>query len=183
MPNLQEDVIKTVTTLDIQLLNANRENTTTIKLDNPVNNITREMVSAAMQPAFTNEYLLTSKGDIAKFIGDITVNQSIKRILDGQDFYGTPSELTLSYSGESDLIPDGIIEVSGATIQGYNFPSYDGRIIVPSGVIQNNGLRINISVKPGSQQDQSQRPPTYNFNVQLIIMGQTVTVPVTVPQP
>lgn len=178
-----KDVINTVTTVDIQMLDANRENATLIKLDNPKNDITREQVSNAMQTAFANEWFLCSKGGIAKYLGDVIVNQSIKRTLEGADYYVTPSQLTLSYSGESDMVPDGTIEVSGATIQGYNFPSYDSRVIIPTGIIQNNGLRISISVKPGAQQDQSQRPPAYNFNIALVINGEVTTVPVTVPAP
>ncbi len=181
MPNLQEDVIKNVTTLDIQLLNANRENTTTIKLDNPVSNISREMVSAAMQPAFANEFLLTSKGDVAKYLGDIIVNQSIKRILDGQDYYVTPSELTLSYDDSSDLSAGGTISVSGATIQGYNIIRPANLYYRYVGTIKDNGLTFSIAVT--NAQDASQRPAAGTFNVELVIMGQITTIPVTVPEP
>lgn len=180
MPNLQEDVIKNVTTLDIQLLNANRENTTTIKLDNPVDNISREMVSAAMQPAFTNEFLLTSKGDIAKYLGEITVNQSIKRILDGQDFYVTPSELTLTYSDESDLTAQGSIQVSGAIIQGYNFRNIKATWVYYAS-LSGNKLSLGVTVKNAN--DPSQRPQAGNFYLDLVIMGQIITIPITVPNP
>lgn len=73
-----EDTQTTVANLDIQILSAERSETTTIKLDNPKQNLTREMVSAAMQPAFTNGWLLTSKGSVAMYLGDVTYNTSTK---------------------------------------------------------------------------------------------------------
>lgn len=171
------DVITNVTTVDIQLLDEKREDTTTIKLDNPVGNITREMVSAAMQSAFTNQFLLTNKGSVAMYLGDVTVNQSIKRKLEGQDFYVTPTELTLNRTAPN--VAKGTINVSGATIQGYNilWLQYPTAIPIIECKITNNGLSLDIKVLTTNDT----APPAGNFTVELVIMGTIVAVPVTVP--
>lgn len=174
------DTQTTVVNLDIQLLDADRSNTTTIKLDNPKNDVTREQVSAAMQPAFTNGWFLSSKGDPLMYIGDVTINQSIKTKLDGQDFYVTPSELTLTYDSASDKSAGGVITVSGATIQGTNFvkSDYQARKSIS---VADNGLSVTVVVSNSS--DTTQRPPAGTFTLILIIMGQSVYVPIIVPQP
>ncbi len=176
-----KDVINTVTTVDIQMLDANRENATLIKLDNPKNDITREQVSNAMQTAFANEWFLCSKGGIAKYLGDVIVNQSIKRTLEGADYYVTPSQLTLSYDDSSDLSAGGTISVSGANIQGYNFVKPEGVGYRYTGTITDNGLTFKVVITNGI--DQSQRPPAGTFDVELVINGEITTVPVTVPAP
>lgn len=166
------DVITTVTTVDIQLLDANREDTTTIKLDNPKENITREQVSAAMQPALAGGWFLTNQDRVAMYLGDITVSQSIKRKLDGADFYVTPTSLTLTRMTANNA--SGSISVSGATIQGYNIKPLEYEPSVTC-KITNNGLGLTVNAQSSGSL------PAGNFEVQLVIMGTTVTVPVTVP--
>ena len=159
------DTVSAVTNLDIQLLDADRSNATTIKLDNPKNGVTRENVSAAFQTAFANGWFLCSNGNPAMYLGDVTVNQSIKTKLDGQDFYVTPAELTLTNSGQT---ASGNITVSGATIQGYNIRGTSAAMNAKV-TINNTGLTANVYVTniiPTSP------VPTGNFTVVLIIQGQ-----------
>lgn len=168
------DTTTTVKTVDIQLLDADRSNATTIKLDNPKDDLTREQVSSAMQPAFTNGWFLCNNGNVAMYLGDVTINQSIKTRLDGADFYVTPSSLTLTNSGNS---ASGNINVSGAVIQGYNISGASAGMNVKI-TINNNGLTANVrvtNVTPTSQ------VPTGDFTVTLIIQGQSIVVPCTIP--
>lgn len=160
---------KTVKTLDIQLQNAERGNSTTIKLDNPVDNITREMVSTAMQTPLSQGWFLTNKGDIATYIGDITLNTSIKVKLEGEDFYVTPNTLTIVADGTA----NSTIEVSGAQIQGYNLKNLSG-VNQQNTIIQiaENGLSITLGYFRGQG--------TGTFDLILIIMGQEVLIPCTV---
>lgn len=158
-----------VTNLDIQLLDADRSNTTTIKLDNPKSNITREQVSAAMQPALTNGWFLTNRGSVAMYLGDITINQSIKTVLDGEDFYVTPSSITFTAGSAEE---GETIQVSGATIQGYNIlddPSTDPVLSVR---IADNGLSAHVSI----QEDYS---AGHSMTLVLIIQGTAVNIPIT----
>lgn len=180
MPNFGEDIITNVQTLDIQLLDSNRADATTIKLDNPVQNVTREMVSAAMQLALANELLLTNKGSVAKYLGDITVNQSIKRKLDGQDFYVTPTELALTVTPLSGVGDNSAsVTVSGATIQGYNFKNFSRAFSQSAlyGKISDNGLTFTITAQP-----QTLVVSPITMDLELIIMGLSVIVPVTFTQ-
>ena len=175
------DTQTTVTTLDIQMLDADRKNATTIKLDYPKDSVTREQVSAAMQPAFTNGWLLTNSGSVAMYLGDVTINQSIKTKLGGEDFYVTPANLEfrkmvgLKFDYEN-------INVSGATIQGYNFVNISNDKIKPYAEIINNGLSIKLTPYLGDI-TQDMQGMNETFDVELIIMGEKVTVPVTVIVP
>ena len=168
----------TVTNLDIQLLDAERSNTVTIKLDNPKNDVTREQVSSAMQTPLNNGWFLNSKGDTLMYLGDVTINQSIKTKLGGEDFYVTPSSVdTNAVKG----IPfETTITVSGATIQGYNFANVvtdTGSDPQLMGTIAANGLsilitiRVNVGANVGT---------TLTCDLQLIILGAVVTVPVKI---
>lgn len=170
------DTITNVKTVDIQLLDADRSNATTIKLDNPKNNLTREQVSAAMQPALSAGWFLTNKGSVAMYLGDITINQSIKTKLSGQDFYVTPSSLNFYNTEEGDTYSSLDINVSGATIQGYNIidvetdPGYTVSVD-----ISNNGLKATVHLNDANPQRAT------SFKVILIIQGTSITVPCTVP--
>lgn len=166
------DTTTTVKTVDIQLLDADRSNATTIKLDNPKNDLTREQVSAAMQPAFTNGWFLCTNGNVAMYLGDVTINQSIKTKLGGEDFYVTPSLLTLTKETNT---ATGTITVSGATIQGYRFNISNTNTFTVSGKISSNGLSIDITVKD------SQLLLSMDFKTYLIIQGQTIEVNCTIP--
>lgn len=167
-----EDIQTIVSNLDIQILNAERAETTTFKLDNPKQNLTREMVSAAMQPALTNGWLLTSKGSVAMYLGDVTYNTSTKIKLGGEDFYVTPDQLSINIDQSKNF--SGVINVSGATIQGYRFENTTGfRDIICE--LSNNNLTATVS---GQTISTSGLPLT--FNLILIIMGTEVTVPITV---
>ncbi len=164
------DTQTTVTTLDIQMLDADRADATTIKLDNPKDNITREQVSAAMQPAFTNSWFLTNKGSVAMYLGDVTINQSIKTKLAGDDFYVTPPSLSFSVNAGASFSYQNIT-ISGATIQGYNFVNV-GDDIAPRAEIISNGLAIKVI----PTLDNATIEMNGSFEIQLIIMGQIVTV-------
>lgn len=171
------DIITNVVTVDIQLLDADRSDATTVKLDNPKPNITREQVSAAMQPALVNGWLLTNKGSVAVYLGDITVNQSIKTKLQGQDYYVTPDHLYIQLSSQAGATATGTITISGATIQGFSITDSSIQndaveILMPT--ISENGLSIDISVKG------LQTSGGATFNVNLIILGEKITVPCTV---
>lgn len=168
-----EDTQTTVANLDIQILSAERSETTTIKLDNPKQNLTREMVSAAMQPAFTNGWLLTSKGSVAMYLGDVTYNTSIKTKLGGEDFYVTPNQLNLTVESSKNF--SGTINVSGATIQGYRFENASDSIEELQCNLSNNNLTATVS---GHCSNLNLLP--FSFNLILIIMGTEVTVPVTI---
>lgn len=177
------DTQTTVTTLDIQLLDEARADATTIKLDNPKSNVTREMVSSAMQPAFANEWFLTNKGSIARFLGDVTINQSIKTKLGGDDFYITPTSFNEQIA--IDEVKNLVINCSGATIQGVNIDNFtntfedehpEDYVQVYAPVIAANGLSVTIPVYGKS----TTSPETISFDANVIVLGTTVTVPVTV---
>lgn len=139
------DTQTTVVNLDIQLLDESRADTTTFKLDNPKSNVTREQVSSAMQPALTNGWLLTTKGNVAMYLGDITINQSIKTKLGGEDFYVSPSEVNLQTDGTTDVATT--INVSGATIQGYNFKNFTDKVQCRGlATVAENALSIDVTV-------------------------------------
>lgn len=178
---MADSVITNVTTVDIQMLNAERGSATTIKLDNPKDNITREQVSAAMQPALSAGWFLCTDDSPATYLGNITVNQSIKTKLGGEDFYITPSSLSLS--AQVDQIATGTVNCSGATIQGINIDNIVGFDEHPedyveflSPVIAANGLSAQIKVKVIGSMDGD----TISFKVKVIVQGIVVTIPATV---
>lgn len=170
---MADSVVTNVTTLDIQMLDADRKNATTIKLDFPKDNVTREQVSAAMQPAFTNGWLLTNSGSVAMYLGDVIVNQSIKTKLDGEDFYITPNELIIETNTETEVHSD--LTVAGATFMGYDYYSTgfsgSGEASIVKVQIANNGLTMKIYAKGNST-----RSIKYNFYV--IVQGEKILVPV-----
>lgn len=165
---------KTVTTLDIQLLDADRGDTTTIKLDNPKDSLTREQVSAAMQPALVNGWLLTNKASVAMYLGDVTINQSIKTTLEGEDFYITPNELVIETNTETEVYSE--LTVAGATFMGYDYSfratTGAGNALITKVVITNNGLTMKIYAK-----GESTNKRTYDFYV--IVQGEKIKVPVS----
>lgn len=171
---MADSQITTVTNLDIQLLDADRSNATTIKLDNPKNTVTRELVSVAMQPALTNGWFLCTNGNTAMYLGDITINQSIKTKLGGDDFYVTPTSISLTFT-DLDQTETSVIEVSGAAIQGVNITDIvdeNEAIEFLSPQIAENGLSVSIKARSISASGDS--PVT--FKVNLIILGTSVTV-------
>lgn len=171
------DTQTTVTNLDVQLLDAERSNTTTVKLDNPRNGITREQVSAAMQPAFTNGWFLSSKGETLMYLGNVTINQSIKTILDGQDFYVTPSELTVYLGNEvsTDTAVDYTVTCSGATIQGYDISEFTPSNVmrITAAELAENGLSVTISILKLPNMTSG----NFTRNLYLIIQGVRIAVP------
>lgn len=179
------DTQTTVITLDIQLLDAERKGATTIKLDNPRNNVTREMVSSAFQTALANEWFLTNGGLPVMYLGDITVNQSIKTKLGGEDFYVTPSTIDFHY-GDWDLNSQATttITVTGATIQGFNFTNKVGNnfdnVYWLRGVIADNGLSMQViaNLEDGAGSDFPAEE--YTCDLELIILGTTVKVPMKI---
>lgn len=162
------DTITNVTTVDIQMLDENRSNATTIKLDNPKENLTREQVSAAMQPAFANGWFLCNNGSVAMYLGDVTVNQSIKTKLGGEDFYVTPSSLNFTAGSAEEGLD---INVSGATIQGYNIKyTNPGTDPILNVTIAENGLSAHVSIDDYSS--------GHSATLILIILGTSVNVTV-----
>ena len=89
------DTTTVVKTLDIQMLDADRQDATLIKLDNPKDNITREMVSAAMQPAFANNWFLTTKG----FLSGFSETSSVPFLLVSKARVDFPQPLTPQKAG------------------------------------------------------------------------------------
>lgn len=180
------DITTTVKTLDFQMLDADRQDATLIKLDNPKNNITREMVSAAMQPAFANGWFLTTKGSPAMYLGDVTISTSTKVKLDGQDFYVTPSSFTQNWNKQTNGFTVDI-NVSGATIQGYQYININNQVYSASSgsfpvtmkftpSIINNGLKFRMIIEASSTP--MIEGGTLTFDIILVIQGTQVTVPV-----
>lgn len=171
---MADSVVTNVTTLDIQMLDADRKNATTIKLDFPKNDVTREQVSAAMQPAFINGWLLTNAGSVAMYLGDVTKNQSIKTKLDGEDFYITPNELVIMTNESSPVSSE--LTVSGATFIGYDYRGTasqgEGETTIQSVTIRDNGLTMRITASSGPQT----RKIRYDFYV--IVQGEKIKIPV-----
>lgn len=164
------DTQTTVTTVDIQLLDAERSGATTVKLDNPKNNLTREQISAAMQPALSAGWFLTNKGAVVMYIGDTTINQSIKTKLGGEDFYVTPSSLTF-LNGAGEQNPQDIT-VTGATIQGYNITNITGTGTgTPYVNLSENRLTATVGFT-----NKSNPAPGIDFTVQLVIQGTIVNI-------
>lgn len=177
------DTQTSVITLDIQMLDESRGDATTIKLDNPKDNVTREMVSSAMQTALTNGWFLTNKGSVAKYLGDITINQSIKTKLGGEDFYVTPT--TITHTVAVDETYNAVITCTGATIQGVNIDNFtnsfddehpEDYVQVLAPVIAENGLSVTVPIYGKGSTGQE----TISFDANLIILGTTVTVKITV---
>lgn len=170
------DSVTNVKTVDIQMLDANRSNATTIKLDNPKNNLTREQVSAVFQTPFANSWFLTTKGGVATYLGDVTINESIKTKLGGEDFYVTPSSLNFWNESEGDNYSSLDINVSGAIIQGYNITDVEQDAGYNVSItIADNGLKATVHLNNLNPQRST------NFNVVLIIQGESITVPCSVP--
>lgn len=165
------DIQTTVNTVDIQLLNADRADATTIKLDNPNDGITREQVSAAMQPALTNGWFLTNKGSVAMYLGDITLNTSIKTKLGGEDFYVTPSSISMTVPLNQSSSTT--VTVSGATIQGYNITNITNHDPTYTVVIADNGLSATLTIKQNSANARG------TFNLVVIVQGTSVVIPVS----
>lgn len=170
------DIIKQVTTVDIQLLDASRGGTTTVKLDNPKQNITREQVSGAMQTAINNGWLLTNKGDVVTYLGDITISDSIKRILGGEDYYITPNRLDYTSVGGGSSETK-TLTVSGAIIQGVSIDrgNLPNNVIILNPVVSANGLSVDITLTT----DGSGVSGSYSFTTRLVILGQTTEIPCT----
>lgn len=164
------DTIKAVTNLDIQLLDASHSNAKTVKLDNPMDNITREQVSAAFITPLANGWFLAGNGSTAMYIGDIVINQSIKTTLGGEDFYVTPDSISLRQTGG---VATATVTVSGATIQGYNIKNVVN--IDPKDIdatISENGLTANLRVGYTV-------PNGIEFDFILIIQGTEITIHAT----
>lgn len=163
------DSITNVKTVDIQMLDANRSNATTIKLDNPRDNITREQVSAVFQTPFANSWFLTNKGGVAMYLGDVTINESIKTKLGGEDFYVTPSSLSFTAGSAEDGLT---VTVSGAIIQGYNVRYVDKNSDpVVNVTIADNGLSATVTLDDFTSGK--------SMSLILIIQGESITIPIT----
>lgn len=165
--------IKTVKTIDVQLLNANRERPKTYKFDNPKDNLTRAQISEAFTPALSNSWLLAADGSVAMYLGDTTLNTSTKITLDGEDFYITPNSLTFGAGSKLTLT----LTVTGAQIQGYNVKDYTessggANAPYPQITISENGLAANVTFDNTGNYRGS-------FNLILIILGQEITIPCT----
>lgn len=164
--------IKEVVTLDVQLLNANRESVRTYKFDNPRSDVTRAQISEAFQPALVNSWLIAADGSPAMYIGDTIINTSKKVSLDGQDFYVTPTELNLSITTPGQPAV-GTVTVTGAQIQGYNFKNKQGTFSVLTAVVADNGLTATLTVSTPQGNSAS-------CDLILIILGKEVVIPVTI---
>lgn len=170
------DIITNIKTVDIQVVDETRSDITTVKLDNPRENLRKSDVSAAFASAFVNGWLLTNKsGRPAKYLGDVTINTSTKIKLNGEDYYVTPSSLTF---------PDGNTQgnhiqsavVTGAYIQGYRFENkqFSEQYVTLTANVSDNGLTIEVNYKTSAVN----QPGT--FDLILVIQGEEVTIPCTV---
>lgn len=178
------DKTTTVNTLDIQLLDASRANPTLIKLDNPIENVTKQQVLAVMQPALTNEWFLSSKGDIALYIGDVTLNTSIKTVLSGGETYITPATLTIDCSDDNETEYEGTLTVTNGVIQSASlevpsgFPDFTNNNVTYQVNFTNTQVTIKIIDIDNyffNHQDES-----YTCTAIVIIEGVAFRVPVTV---
>lgn len=142
-----------------------------IRIDNPKTNITRAEIADAFQTAFTNNWIITSKGSTAGYIGEVVLETSTKISLEGDDYYVTPNSLTLNGTVEQTLT------ITGAQVQGFNiknFTSSGSPPLTPKNVnviIAENGLSVAVAMSVSSY--------TGNFDLILIILGQEVTIPCT----
>lgn len=164
------DQIKEVQTVDVQLINANRERPKTYKFDNPKPNLTRADVTTAFSPALANGWLLAADDTTAMYIGDVILNTSKKVTLNGEDFYVTPSSFQLNANTPQ------TVTVTGAQIQGYNIKNFTSNgpnvknILVQ---VAENGLTATVT-----NDYQSSLGYSGSFNLIFVIQGTEVTIPV-----
>ena len=83
-----------VKNLDIQLIDEDAK-TTTVKLDNPREDITKNQVISVFATAISNNWLLSNYGNPVKAIGQVQLSTSEKILLEGDPIYVTPERATL----------------------------------------------------------------------------------------
>lgn len=176
------DTISTVYTVDIQLLDAARQDATLIKLDNPMDNLTKNQVVDAMQPALTNGWLLTNKGNVATYIGDVTLNTSIKTKLSGGDTYITPPSLLIECNN-SETVFEGTFNVTNGIIQAAtlevpaDFPTFAQNNVSYQVGFTNAQAKIQIIDVDSFIYNQD---ATYNCTCIIVIEGVSFRMPVQV---
>lgn len=140
-----------------------------IRIDNPKTGITRAEIADAFQPAFTNSWIITSKGSTAGYIGEVVLETSTKISLEGNDYYVTPNSLTLEDTVEQTLT------ITGAQVQGFNIKNFTSSGTPPltpknvNVIIAENGLSVAVAMSTSSY--------TGSFDLILIILGQEITIP------
>lgn len=142
-----------------------------IRLDNPKEGITRAQIAEVMQPAFTNNWIMTEKGSTAGYLGETVLETSTKIKLEGEDFYVTPNEIIFTTGSGTQ---NATLTVTGAQIQGYNIKQIDeGGSSTLSVKIAENGLSATVTTTAPSS-------GAYGgtWNLILIIRGAEVTIPV-----
>lgn len=168
------DQIREVQTVDVQLLNANRERPKTYKFDNPKPNLTRADVTTAFSPALAGGWLLAADDTVAMYIGDVILNTSKKVTLDGEDFYVTPDRLALKNNTPQNLT------ITGAQVQGYNIKNFTSNSASITAknlniTIAENALSVTVIIEASESLAYSG-----SFNLILIIQGTSVTIPCTI---
>lgn len=158
----------TVKNLMIEMKSFDNDSTR-VRLDNPKEGITRAQIATAMQPAFTNGWIITDKGSTAGYLGETVLETSTKISLEGEDFYVTPNSLNITNGNEYTLT------VTGAKIQGYNIKNRTAGVYYDTFMItvSQNGLTATVQVRESD-------PVAGTCDLILIILGQEVTIPVTV---
>ena len=102
----------TVKTVDVQIYD-DQNKTTTYKIDNPKDGLTRTEVVAAFYTGINAELFITSNGKPVS-VGTVTLSTSIKEVMAEDSIYITPSLINVTIYSQNVKITD--VTVTGATI-------------------------------------------------------------------
>jgi len=100
-------------TLDVSTIDEDGK-TTTFKLDNFKENITKNQVVEAFQYGINNGLLMSNYGTAIKSVGTVMKSTSTKVELEGEPIYITPNELTLTIPAGNPHHTDTTITVANA---------------------------------------------------------------------
>lgn len=100
-------------TLDVSTIDEDGK-TTTFKLDNFKENLTKNQVVESFQYGINNGLLMSNYGTAIKSVGTVMKSTSTKIELEGEPIYITPNELTLTIPAGSPHYTDTTITVANA---------------------------------------------------------------------
>ena len=103
-----------VKNVEIQLIDDDAKSTT-IKLDNPKTNITKNEIITVFATAISNNWLLSNYGNPIKGIGQVQLTTSEKILLEGEPVYVTPASATLRPKSDTPATQN--FAVANGTIQ------------------------------------------------------------------
>ena len=86
-----------VKNVDIQLIDDDAKSTT-VKLDNPKDNITKNEIVQVFTTAINNNWLLSNYGSAIKGVGQVQLTTSEKVLLEGEAVYVTPASANITLS-------------------------------------------------------------------------------------